>query len=493
MMLYVPAGFALKNEENWIKVFEDRIYEGDMVIRKSPDEKRTYICAKKNNNTGIATLFEWKNGENDTDITISASFPYNNESYVVKNIGSNVFTSPQFIKILSIEEGITRICNQAFKNCQIMRRITLPSTLNYIGSDAFLNCSYISHICCKVSDPFTLSEYSSRFPKNEMMTLYVPNSSYTSYTNGSYPWFELFKGRIYRGEMDVKTVVDSNNKKTTYIVATVSYEATLFEVIDKDIVEVQFEIPNNTTLTGIDRQAFLNCTKISSIKNIPNTVTAIGPDAFKKCSGLEEIKLPSSLKMIGAYAFSGCNKLVRVESEIPILFRIDKNLFNNANGNEKILYYAKNSLGSGDELEGWIDGFTYRFEGTRKEIRYTYEDEQHTPCIMTFTSASNTNDAVLISVDKTDDVNKIEVPSTIGANKDVNVIGIFKEAFSNASNLEQLAFENGSGILRIGKEALNGCPKLRILKLPSERTATGKHIHRNPPRCHRQSGVCIGG
>ena len=92
---------------------------------------------------------------------------------------------------------------------------------------------------------------------------------------------------------------------------------------------------------------------------------------------------------------------------------------------------------------------------------------------MTFTSASNTNDAVLISVDKTDDVNKIEVPSTIGANKDVNVIGIFKEAFSNASNLEQLAFENGSGILRIGKEALNGCPKLRIFKLPSHLNKLG--------------------
>ncbi|SHM20410.1 Leucine rich repeat-containing protein [Xylanibacter ruminicola] len=463
MMLYVPAGFALKNEENWIKVFEDRIYEGDMVIRKSPDEKRTYICAKKNNNTGIATLFEWKNGENDTDITISASFPYNNESYVVKNIGSNVFTSPQFIKILSIEEGITRICNQAFKNCQIMRRITLPSTLNYIGSDAFLNCSYISHICCKVSDPFTLSEYSSRFPKNEMMTLYVPTSSYM---NGSYPWFELFKGRIYQGEMNV---VPDNGM--TYIVASDSYEATLYEITDKNVVNVNFSIPNN--VTGIDRQAFLNCTKISSLKNIPNTVTAIGPDAFKNCSGLEEIKLPSSLKMIGAYAFSGCSKLVRVESEIQNLFNIRDDLFTNANGNEKILYHANSSFGSEEEFKGWKNGFTYKLKGTRKEIRYTYEDEQHTPCIMTFTSASNTNDAVLISVDKTDDVNKIEVPSTIGANKDVNVIGIFKEAFSNASNLEQLAFENGSGILRIGKEALKGCTKLRILKLPSHLNKLG--------------------
>lgn len=467
MMLYVPAGFALKNEENWIKVFEDRIYEGDMVIRKSPDEKRTYICAKKNNNTGIATLFEWKNGENDTDITISASFPYNNESYVVKNIGSNVFTSPQFIKILSIEEGITRICNQAFKNCQIMRRITLPSTLNYIGSDAFLNCSYISHICCKVSDPFTLSEYSSRFPKNEMMTLYVPTSSYM---NGSYPWFELFKGRIYQGEMNV---VPDNGM--TYIVASDSYEATLYEVTDKNVVDVNFSIPNN--VTGIDRQAFLNCTKISSLKNIPNTVTAIGPDAFKSCSGLEEIKLPSSLKMIGAYAFSGCSKLVRVESEIQNLFNIRDDLFTNANGNEKILYHVNSSFGSEEEFKGWKNGFTYKLKGTRSDITYPYKDEQGEHVYnMTFTSATGSKDAVLIKVSKVPnvsyDLNKIEVPNTLGNN--VSVIGIFKEAFSNVPNLDQLTFNDSiAGSLRIGKDALKGCPNLRILKLPSHLTELG--------------------
>ena len=462
MMLYVPAEFTLKNEPNWKNVFEDRIYSGDMVIGKSSDEKRTYICAK-NGSSGIATLYKWNNGENDTDLEINASFPYNGVNYIVENIGSNVFTKPQLVKTISISEKIEKICNSAFKDCNIMRRITLPSTLNYIGNNAFLNCSYISHICCKVTNPSTLSEYSSRFPKNEMMTLYVPNSSYMS---GSYPWFELFKGRIYQGGMDVVT-----DNGMTYIVASVSYEATLYEVTDKNVVDVNFSIHNN--VTGIDRQAFLNCTKISSLKNIPNTVTAIGPDAFKNCSGLEEIKLPSSLKMIGAYAFSGCSKLVRVESEIPSLFRIDKNLFNNANGNEKILYYANNSLGSGEEFEGWRDGFTYRFEGMRKEIHYTYEDEQHTKCIMTFTGASNTNDAVLISVDKSDDVTKIEVPSTIGANNTVNVIGIFKEAFSNAPNLEQLTFENGNGILRIGKEALKGCTKLRILKLPSHLNKLG--------------------
>lgn len=466
MMLYVPAEFTLKYEQKWTEVFEDRIYFGDMVIGKSSDEKRTYICAK-NGSSGIATLYEWNNREDDTDLEINASFPYNGVNYIVKNIGSNIFTNPQKIKTVSINSGIEKICNSAFKDCNIMRRITLPSTLNYIGNNAFLNCSYLSHICCNVTNPATLSEFSSRFPKNEMMTLYVPNSSYMSV---SYPWFELFKGRIYQGGMNVVT-----DNGMTYIVASDSYEATLYEVTDKNIVDVYFSSSNN--VTGIDRQAFMNCTKISSLKNIPETVTAIGPDAFKNCSGLEEIKLPSSLKMIGAYAFSGCSKLVRVESEIQNLFNIRDDLFTNANGNEKILYHVNSSFGSEEEFKGWKNGFTYKLKGTRSDITYPYKDEQGEHVYnMTFTSATGSKDAVLIKVSKVPnvsyDLNKIEVPNTLDNN--VSVIGIFKEAFSNVSNLDQLAFNDSiAGSLRIGKDALKGCPNLRILKLPSHLTELG--------------------
>ena len=44
--------------------------------------------------------------------------------------------------------------------------------------------------------------------------------------------------------------------------------------------------------------------------DIPNRVTSISDDAFKNCTALTDVMLPSSVFEIGAYAFSGCSSLI---------------------------------------------------------------------------------------------------------------------------------------------------------------------------------------
>ena len=70
---------------------------------------------------------------------------------------------------------------------------------------------------------------------------------------------------------------------------------------------------NNTlTVTGIGSDAFRNCTSLTSIE-IPSSVTDIGFDAFKGCTALTSIEIPSSVTKIGDEAFRGCTALTSID------------------------------------------------------------------------------------------------------------------------------------------------------------------------------------
>lgn len=58
----------------------------------------------------------------------------------------------------------------------------------------------------------------------------------------------------------------------------------------------------------IGREAFLNCTKLTSV-TIPTSVQTIGWYAFSGCTGLTSISIPDSVTTLDWFAFSGCTGL----------------------------------------------------------------------------------------------------------------------------------------------------------------------------------------
>lgn len=68
----------------------------------------------------------------------------------------------------------------------------------------------------------------------------------------------------------------------------------------------------NYDVISIPNYAFRGCSTLTSIE-IPSSVTSIGNEAFLKCSALVLVKMSSSINSIGTFAFSECSNLSAVE------------------------------------------------------------------------------------------------------------------------------------------------------------------------------------
>ena len=69
-------------------------------------------------------------------------------------------------------------------------------------------------------------------------------------------------------------------------------------------------IPNS--VTSIGNNAFRDCSGLTSV-TIGNSVTSIGESAFEDCSGLTSVTIPNSVTRIGEYAFRVCSGLTSIE------------------------------------------------------------------------------------------------------------------------------------------------------------------------------------
>ena len=189
----------------------------------------------------------------------------------VTRIGDNAFKDCETLKSVTIPDSITSIGENAFYNCNKLTSITIPSSVKCIGNSAFESCDIL-------------------------ISIVIPNSV-TEIGESVFAWCSSL---------------------------------------------TSVTLPNN--LTNIPSRMFWNCNSLENI-TIPNGVTSIEESAFAFCDSLTSITIPKSVEHIAELAFGYDSSLTTInylgtKSQWNDIEKVDKFTF--IDGVINWDYYADN-------------------------------------------------------------------------------------------------------------------------------------------------------
>ena len=266
----------------------------------------------------------------------------------VTSIGKGAFLGCIGLTSIDIPNSVTTIGDYAFDSCNGLTSIIIPNSVTSIGMRAFEWCPSLENIVVEDGNPV----YDSRdncnaiieTASNVLMTgcknTIIPNSVDTigeaafcgsGLTSISIPGSITTIGNEAFWSSELTNVAISSSV-TTIGKGAFSCCPSLTDINiasgnpvydSRDNCNAIIETASNTlvfgckntvipnTVTAIGNNAFDRCFEMTSI-SIPNSVETIGEEAFFLCDGLTDINFGDGVTTIGAYAFAACGSLVNI-------------------------------------------------------------------------------------------------------------------------------------------------------------------------------------
>lgn len=116
------------------------------------------------------TTLIWKELKN---VNNAKKYGYNESSIGNTDIGEKAFRYCENLTSITIPSDITSIGSFAFKDCQELRSVKIPNSVTYIGYSAFSGCTNLTSI--KIPDSIdTINHYA--FDNTGLKNVEIPNS-----------------------------------------------------------------------------------------------------------------------------------------------------------------------------------------------------------------------------------------------------------------------------------------------------------------------------
>lgn len=229
-------------------------------------------------------------------------------TYNYNSSNTTPFTAiKKYIKKVIVNEGITALGTQLFKNCSNISEVILPEGMTSIYNGAFHGCTSLTTI--KI--PSTLTDIGNYAFANTI----IQNIKFDGTTD---EWNIIKIGTNNSAINDTKIV--QNVVEDIVLDSAMSCPSANQGICGNDVF---YTISSDGTLTLTGTGTTYN---YHSQKNAPwwdirdsitkvviqEGVTAVGQQLFRKCTNLTQVSLPTTLTKIDNNAFIGCSNLSKI-------------------------------------------------------------------------------------------------------------------------------------------------------------------------------------
>ncbi|MEE0911259.1 MAG: leucine-rich repeat domain-containing protein [Paludibacteraceae bacterium] len=367
----------------------------------------------------------------------------------VTTIGDDAFFACRSLTSVEIPNSVTAIGKYAFYDCSGLTSIDIPNSVTAIGKYAFYDCSGLTSI--DIPNSVTEIGDDAFYGCSSLTSVDVPESVATIGEDAFYDIDTIFyagkaSGTPWGASKVIRGVRDG------YFLYADSTKSCIVGYLGSDSVVV---IPNSVTAIGAN--AFNSYAKLTTIE-IPNSVTAIGSGAFYGCSSLTSIDVPNSVTGIGDSAFYKCKglNLLNIPESVAT---IGKNAFY---GIDTIFYAGKATGEPWDAykvIRGARDGYFVYADSTKScVVGYLGSDS----VVVIPNSVTVIGDNAFKGYAK---LTSIEIPNSVTA--------IGSSAFYGCSSLTSIDIPNS--VTGIGEQAFYKCKGLNLMNIPESVDTIGKN------------------
>lgn len=275
LLFFILAGFAKAQGTTSFTV-------GDLNYQVNDDQVSVTVTGHVNGYDATGPL------------DIPASVSYGGNDYTVTTIGTVAFMYCFYLTSLTLPNTVTTIQEGAFAYCSgFTGDLVIPNSVITIEPSAFQICYGFDGTLTLGTGLTTIGDYAFNSCDSLKGVVHIPSNVQSLGGNTfGYCHFDGFvvdpENPYYDSREDCNAIITtSTNELITGCKNTV--------------------IPN--TVTAIGENAFRGVTGMTSI-NIPNSVVSIGNNAFALCFDLTgDLTIPNSVKTIGESAFFQCENL----------------------------------------------------------------------------------------------------------------------------------------------------------------------------------------